>query len=207
MVSKDAMQAACVRYVEEKTDDALDNAIKVCRPLAIGMAKKIWWGMRGSADLDDVNSWALVGLWRAIKTFDPEKNEAAAYVAQKIRWEILDAVRKWAWFKRGDAHKGIKVKNMGMIAVRNDRDRNHDESFTAVVDGSEPEHWFIEKDYIDQVMRGAPRQHRLILTLMAQLGMNRREAADVAGYTASYVSKIWPDIQDMFRRAHEREVA
>lgn len=207
MASKDALEAAFARYVGDGTEDALNEAIETGRPLAMWLAKKAWWGMRGSADLDDVKSWALVGLWKAVKTFDPEKNEAAAYVTQKVRWEILDAVRKWAWFGRRNARHDFTIRSIGpgdFLGADEERRFTPNQCFG---DDSEDRDVFIEQDYINNALRGAPREYRLIVTLMAILGMSRREAAITAGYTERYVGLILPKIQAMFKMADEREAA
>lgn len=44
--------------------------------------------------LDDVRAHAHDGLLEAVQTFDPERSSASTYFSRKMRWAILDAVRR-----------------------------------------------------------------------------------------------------------------
>lgn len=44
--------------------------------------------------LDDVRAYAHDGLLRAVQGFDPARSSASTYLARKMRWAILDGVRR-----------------------------------------------------------------------------------------------------------------
>jgi RNA polymerase sigma factor FliA len=44
--------------------------------------------------IDDVRAYAHDGLLRAVPGFDPARSSASTYFARKMRWAILDAVRR-----------------------------------------------------------------------------------------------------------------
>jgi hypothetical protein len=51
--------------------------------------------MTGPVDREDVLSWGIIGLLDAIETYDPERRtKFESYAVSKIRWAILDELRR-----------------------------------------------------------------------------------------------------------------
>jgi RNA polymerase sigma factor FliA len=51
--------------------------------------------MTGPLDREDVLSWGIIGLLDAIETYDPERRtKFESYAISKIRWAILDELRR-----------------------------------------------------------------------------------------------------------------
>jgi RNA polymerase sigma factor for flagellar operon FliA len=51
--------------------------------------------MTGPVDREDVLSWGIIGLLDAIETYDPERRtKFESYAISKIRWAILDELRR-----------------------------------------------------------------------------------------------------------------
>ena len=47
-----------------------------------------------SIPIDDVRAHAQDGLLEAVQTFDPARSSPSTYFARKMRWAILDGVRR-----------------------------------------------------------------------------------------------------------------
>lgn len=86
----------------ERSASALRNRLVVNYSPLVKYAAGRVYARSGRADLqDDLYSWGVVGLLDAIETYDPERNtKFASYAISKIRWAILDELRRQDWVPR-----------------------------------------------------------------------------------------------------------
>ena len=73
-------------------------------PLVKYVANRIGARVPGAVEQEDVVSWGVLGLLNAIETYDPNhpgiKAKFESYAISKIRWTILDHLRKQDWVPR-----------------------------------------------------------------------------------------------------------
>ena len=72
-----------------------DRLVANYSPLARYVAGRICARSIGTVDREDVISWGLYGLLGAVETYDPSRPaKFETYAISKIRWSILDELRK-----------------------------------------------------------------------------------------------------------------
>ena len=72
-----------------------DRLVANYSPLARYVAGRIWARSAGPVDREDLVSWGLFGLLGAVETYDPTRPaKFETYAISKIRWSILDELRK-----------------------------------------------------------------------------------------------------------------
>ena len=72
-----------------------DRLVANYSPLARYVAGRVCARSTGSLDREDVLSWGLFGLLGAVETYDPSRPaKFETYAISKIRWSILDELRK-----------------------------------------------------------------------------------------------------------------
>lgn len=65
---------------------------------------------------DDLKSYGMMGLYDAIKKFDPERDlKFDTYASFRVRGAIIDGLRKEDWLPRSIREKGKKVENASRI--------------------------------------------------------------------------------------------
>ena len=83
------------RLVERETKALRDRLVVNYSPLARYVAGRISARFVGPVDREDVLSWGLCGLLGAVETYDPSRPaKFETYAISKIRWSILDELRK-----------------------------------------------------------------------------------------------------------------
>ena len=84
------------RKAAEREATALrDRLVANYAPLARYVAGRICARSIGAVDREDVISWGLCGLLGAVETYDPSRPaKFETYAISKIRWSILDELRK-----------------------------------------------------------------------------------------------------------------
>jgi RNA polymerase sigma factor for flagellar operon FliA len=83
------------RRVERETKSLRDRLVVNYSPLARYVAGRISARSVGPMDREDVLSWGLCGLLGAVETYDPSRPaKFETYAISKIRWSILDELRK-----------------------------------------------------------------------------------------------------------------
>lgn len=83
------------RRVERQAKALRDRLVVNYSPLARYVAGRISARTVGPLDREDVLSWGLCGLLGAVETYDPSRPaKFETYAISKIRWSILDELRK-----------------------------------------------------------------------------------------------------------------
>lgn len=76
-------------------DRLVRSGIRLVEPMASRVARELG----GTQDLDELASLGRLALFEAAKSFDPEKASFEPYVCTKLRWAMLDGVRR-LWGRR-----------------------------------------------------------------------------------------------------------
>ena len=83
------------RAAEREARRLRDRLVVNYSPLVRYVAARISSRMSGPLDQEDVVSWGLLGLLDAVETYDPgRRTKFESYAISKIRWSILDELRK-----------------------------------------------------------------------------------------------------------------
>jgi RNA polymerase sigma factor for flagellar operon FliA len=83
------------RVAERETTMLRDRLVANYSPLARYVAGRVCARSTGPIDREDVISWGLFGLLGAVETYDPSRPaKFETYAISKIRWSILDELRK-----------------------------------------------------------------------------------------------------------------
>jgi len=84
-----------LRSAEREAKSLRDRLVVNYSPLVRYVAGKTMGRMSGPVDQEDLISSGLVGLLGAVETFDPgRQTKFESYAISKIRWSILDELRK-----------------------------------------------------------------------------------------------------------------
>jgi RNA polymerase sigma factor for flagellar operon FliA len=91
----DEMGHAERRVAERRARGLRDRLVVNYSPLVKYVAARVSSRMIGPLDQEDVVSWGLLGLLDAVETYDPgRRTKFESYAISKIRWSILDELRK-----------------------------------------------------------------------------------------------------------------
>lgn len=83
------------RVAERMAKGLRDRLVVNYSPLVKYVAARVSSRMIGPLDQEDVVSWGLLGLLDAVETYDPgRRTKFESYAISKIRWSILDELRK-----------------------------------------------------------------------------------------------------------------
>jgi RNA polymerase sigma factor for flagellar operon FliA len=83
------------RAAEREARGLRDRLLVNYSPLVKYVAGRISARMIGPVDQEDVISWGILGLLDAIESYDPvRRTKFESYAISKIRWSILDELRK-----------------------------------------------------------------------------------------------------------------
>src|SRR5215217_1849625 len=83
------------RMAEREARGLRDRLVVNYSPLVKYVAGRISGRMAGPLDQEDVVASGLFGLLNAVETYDPERRtKFESYAISKIRWSILDELRK-----------------------------------------------------------------------------------------------------------------
>jgi RNA polymerase sigma factor FliA len=83
------------RATERERKGLRDRLVVNYAPLVKHVAGRVLGRMTGPVDREDVLSWGIVGLLDAIETYDPgRRSKFESYAISKIRWSILDELRR-----------------------------------------------------------------------------------------------------------------
>jgi RNA polymerase sigma factor FliA len=90
-----AMSVSQRRATERELKGLRDRLIVNYSPLVRYVVSRISARMTGPVDREDILSWGVFGLLDAVETYDPERRtKFESYAISKIRWSILDELRK-----------------------------------------------------------------------------------------------------------------
>ena len=94
-LSEGNMSSAERRLAEREARALRDRLVVNYSPLVKYVAGRISGRMPGPLDQEDVVSSGLFGLLNAVETYDPgRRTKFESYAISKIRWSILDELRK-----------------------------------------------------------------------------------------------------------------
>jgi RNA polymerase sigma factor for flagellar operon FliA len=83
------------RATERELKGLRDRLVVNYSPLVKYVAGRVLGRMTGPVDREDVLSWGIIGLLDAIETYDPgRRTKFESYAISKIRWSILDELRR-----------------------------------------------------------------------------------------------------------------
>jgi RNA polymerase sigma factor for flagellar operon FliA len=89
------MSVAERRTAERELKGLRDRLVVNYSPLVKYVAGRVSARMSGPLDGEDVLSWGIIGLLDAIETYDPgRRTKFESYAISKIRWSILDELRR-----------------------------------------------------------------------------------------------------------------
>jgi RNA polymerase sigma factor FliA len=85
----------CIEVTEREARGLRDRLVVNYSPLVKYVAGRISARMSGVVDQEDVVSWGILGLLDAVESYDPvRRTKFESYAISKIRWSILDELRK-----------------------------------------------------------------------------------------------------------------
>lgn len=83
----------------ERSPAEIERLVRSGLRLVEPMANRVSRELGGTPDIDELASLGRIALFEAAKTFDPERSSFEAYVCTKVRWAMLDGVRR-LWGRR-----------------------------------------------------------------------------------------------------------
>lgn len=160
-----------------------------------------------SASAEDLVSIGTIGLMKAVKTFDPNKNiKLATYASRCIENEILMYLRK-------SSNSKVEMSFDEPLSI----DWDGNELTLRDVLGSEPDEVGLEIEYEDEkrllrrVVAKLPDKERRLMEHRFGLNNNRvytqKQLADEMGISQSYISRLEKRILSKIRDEMEREMA
>jgi len=100
-LGKDEAENDTRKELERRANQLRDRLVVNYSPLVKYAASRVGARMTGTLDQEDLMSWGVLGLLDAIETFDPGRNaKFESYAISKIRWAILDELRRQDWVPR-----------------------------------------------------------------------------------------------------------
>ena len=180
-------EAEVMRRIRAGDEPAREELITHNLRLVVYIARKF---ETRAAGIEDLISIGTIGLIKAVRTFQPERNiKLATYASRCIENEILMFLRKTAQYRNDlSIDEPLNV------------DWDGNELLLSDVLGSEPDtvgqnlESEAEKHSLHQAVDRLPKRERMIMEL--RFGLNGRsehtqkEVADVLGISQSYISRL-----------------
>lgn len=180
-------EAEVMRRIRAGDEPAREELITHNLRLVVYIARKF---ETRAAGIEDLISIGTIGLIKAVRTFQPERNiKLATYASRCIENEILMFLRKTAQYRNDlSIDEPLNV------------DWDGNELLLSDVLGSEPDtvgqnlESEAEKRSLHQAVDRLPKRERMIMEL--RFGLNGRsehtqkEVADVLGISQSYISRL-----------------
>jgi RNA polymerase sigma factor for flagellar operon FliA len=105
-IAAGGMSCVQLRSAEREARGLRDRLVVNYSPLVRYVAGRTAGRVGGALDLEDLISSGLVGLLGAVETFDPgRRTKFESYAISKIRWSILDELRKADPLSRRTRHR------------------------------------------------------------------------------------------------------
>lgn len=93
--------AARRRGIKRRADQLRDRLLVNYSPLVKYVVGRVYARMTVGLEREELFSWGILGLLDAIETFDSRRGaKFETYAISKIRWAILDEIRKRDWVPR-----------------------------------------------------------------------------------------------------------
>lgn len=114
-----------LELIKKGDSAAMERLLTYCKPLVNSIARKYFLVGAGS---DDIVQEGMIGLYKAISTFDP--NETASfktYATVCIKRQIVSAIRSANNNKNLPLNTYFSINNQGMIVVSSSKDESEEE--------------------------------------------------------------------------------
>ena len=123
------MQALWAEYKSSRDRALRDRLILTYAPLVKYVAGRLGSGLPAHVDDDDLVSYGLLGLIRAIERFDPDRDiKFETYAIARIRGSIIDELRSMDWVPRSirararDIERAIAELERKLMRAPNDEE-------------------------------------------------------------------------------------
>lgn len=186
----------------EGSAEAIDKLIEHNLRLVVYIAKKF---ENSSIDFEDLISIGSVGLIKAVKTFNLDKNiKLATYACRCIENEILMQLRKTSKTTKDISFdKPLSMDKEGNQLLLSDVLPSDEDIVVKVVDES------ADKQMVHMLIEGLNQREREIMILRygltGQDELTQKEVADKLGISQSYISRLEKRILDEMRVLIEKE--
>lgn len=111
MLEKESLDSLVSRYREWPREELREKIITECRPIVYSIAKKYSKHM----DIEDLIAIGLSSIVCSIETFDRTKAKFSTYIHNKIRGDMLHAIRDYASIIRQPAWVSEQLTKIGNI--------------------------------------------------------------------------------------------
>ncbi|WP_106497602.1 FliA/WhiG family RNA polymerase sigma factor [Lentibacillus sp. Marseille-P4043] len=102
-------------WVENKDNDAANELIQNYMYLVSFHVERIASHLPSNVSKDDIKSFGLMGLFDALKKFDPNRDlKFDTYASFRIRGAIIDGLRKEDWLPRSIREKTKKIEKVSV---------------------------------------------------------------------------------------------
>lgn len=100
-------------WLNSKSNDAANEIIQNYMYLVSFHVERISSNLPSSVNKDDIKSFGLIGLYDAMKKFDPSRDlKFDTYASFRIRGAIIDGLRKEDWLPRSLREKTKKIERV-----------------------------------------------------------------------------------------------
>ncbi len=182
-----AEERECIKRMQAGDESARDELIEHNLRLVAYIARKY---VRAGRDSDDVVSIGIIGLIKAVSTYDPAKGVAlSSYASRCVENEILMSLR-------------VEKKQVGEVSLNESIGTDSDGNDVALCDilGTDADEVVdqvqsrLDVERVERAMqRALTKRERTVVSLRFGLGghyrMTQREVASLLGISRSYVSR------------------
>lgn len=107
----DAEMGLWMEYGRTKSEQLREELVERYLPLVRYVAGRVASRVPQTVDFDDILSWGIIGLLKAVEVFDIRRNiKFETYASSRIRGAILDALREQDFFSRTVRQKYKKLE-------------------------------------------------------------------------------------------------
>ena len=110
----EASESGARPEAEREAGQLRDRLVVNYSPLVKYVASRLGARVPGVVEQEDMLSWGVFGLLDAVETYDPDrpgkKAKFESYAISKIRWSILDHLRKQDWVPRRVRERAQQVE-------------------------------------------------------------------------------------------------
>ena len=131
-----------IKRAQAHDEDAMENLLRIFKPKVIAISREYFFI---GADFDDLLQEGMIGLYKAIRIYDPEKNHNfSAFASLCIHRQLQNAVKNANRKKNAPLNSYVPIKYYDGSNTSDDDKIN---KLVIVDDDSD-----IEKNYIDKEM-------------------------------------------------------
>lgn len=173
-------------------DRSVDDLVREYRPIAWSVARKYLRRSGAYKDREDIEQDAMIGLWKAVMTHNPERSSFALYASVKCWQAIVDGYRE-----RNRSRRRGSIETAPLDLTLEGRWGDNEVSYC---DQRSFQLWKEEETYAESIPdRGdvarvmsqcLTEQESFVLGLSLWDDVPQAEIADLLGVSASRVSQI-----------------